>query len=357
MLSRQIRKYSLSELQAGMIVAELMTSDDGKSILGEGTILTDNRIRLLRHWGVEQVSVLIGNPSAEAAPALPWSFDREVFNQYYKDTVDLVKTAFKSISLFREVPVLRMQELANEKIDPLLDAPGVMNHLLMIRHTDDYTFEHSVNVAILSGIIGKWMGLAGQELRDLVFSGLMHDIGKSQVPAEILNKPGILLPDEMEIMRRHTTQGYFLLKEVPKVPSVVMLAVLQHHERMNGNGYPLRIKGSDIHPFARMIAVADIYDAMTSDRVYRRRTTPYHVIEKLFEQMFAGLDPEVCSTFLYHVRDYFTGNVLMLSDGRMAEVIRPGNYPTGLPLVRTADGYFINLEQKRDIKIYGLVSA
>ena len=357
MLDRQIRKYRLSELQAGMIVAELMASDDGKSILGAGSILTDNRIRLLQHWGVDRVAVLVDPPKVGTATVLPWSFDREVFNQYYKDTVDLVKTAFKTISLFREVPVSRMQELANEKIDPLIDAPGVMNHLLMIRHTDDYTFEHSVNVAILSGIIGRWMGVAGQDLRDLIFSGLMHDIGKSQVPLEILDKPGKLTPDEMDIMRRHTTQGYFLLKEVPQVPTVVMLAVLEHHERMDGSGYPLRLKGTDIHKFARIIAVADIYDAMTSDRVYRRRTTPYHVIANLFEQMFAWLDPEVCSTFLYNVRDFFIGNRIMLSDGRQAEVIRPGSYPAGLPLVRTMDGCFINLEQKRDIKIHGLISA
>ena len=357
MLNRQIRKYNLSELQAGMIVAELMSSEDGKSILGEGTVLTDNRIRLLKQWGVERIAILLENTDAKIEPLLPWSFDRAAFNDYYKETVDLVKTAFKSISLFREVPVARMQELANEKIDPLIDAPGVMSHLLMIRHTDDYTFEHSVNVAILSGVIGKWLGITGQDLRDLIFSGLMHDIGKSQVPLEILNKPGNLLPDEMEIMRMHTTKGYYLLKEVPQVPTVVMLSVLQHHERMDGSGYPLRMKGTSIHRFARIIAVADIYDAMTSDRVYRRRTTPYHVIENLFQQMFAWLDPEVCSAFLYHVRDFLTGNIVLLSDGRQAEVIRPGAFPIGMPLVKTADGQFINLEQKRDIKIYGLVSA
>ena len=357
MLNRQVEKYSLSELQAGMIVAELMTSEDGKTILGEGTVLTDNRIRLLQQWGVGQVAVLIPQSKPEMDAALPWSFDRAAFNNYYKDTVDLVKTAFKSISLFREVPVARMQELANEKIDPLVDAPGVMNHLLMIRHTDDYTFEHSVNVAVLSGVIGKWMGVKGQNLRDLIFAGLMHDIGKSQVPPEILNKPGKLLADEMEIMKRHTVQGYYLLKEVPRVPLVILWSVLQHHERMDGSGYPLHLRGSNIHEFARIIAVADVYDAMTSDRVYRRRTTPYHVIEALFRQMFDVLDPAVCGKFLYHVKDFMTGNIVMLSDGRQAEIVHPGPFPAGLPLVKTVDGQFINLEQKRDIKIYGLISA
>ncbi len=357
MLNRQVEKYSVSELQAGMIVAELMTSEDGKAILGAGTVLTDNRIRLLQQWGLDKVSILIPQSKPESTPETPWSFDRETFNAYYKDTVDLVKTAFKSISLFREVPVARMQELANDKIDPLVDAPGVMNHLLMIRHTDDYTFEHSVNVAVLSGVIGKWMGLKGQNLRDLIFAGLMHDIGKSQVPPEILNKPGKLSADEMEIMKRHTIQGYYLLKEVPRTPLVIMWSVLQHHERMDGSGYPLHLRGSNIHEFARIISVADVYDAMTSDRVYRRRTTPYHVVEALFRQMFNVLDPVVCSKFLYHVKDFMTGNVVMLSDGRQAEIVHPGAFPAGLPLVKTTDGQFINLEQKRDITIYGLISA
>jgi len=356
-LKRQVGKYSLSELQAGMIVAELMTSEDGKTILGEGTVLTDNRIRLLQQWGVDQVAILIPESKNYSDDSLPWSFDRAVFNTYYKETVELVKTAFNSINLFREVPVARMQELANEKIDPLVDAPGVMNHLLMIRHTDDYTFEHSVNVAVISGVIGKWMGLTGQNLRDLIFAGLMHDIGKSQVPVEILNKPGKLLPDEMEIMKLHTTKGYYLLREVPQVPLVIMWSVLQHHERMDGSGYPLHLKADNIHQFARIIAVADIYDAMTSDRIYRRRTTPYHVIDALFRQMFDVLDPTVCSSFLYHVKDFMTGSIVLLSDGRQAEIIHPGSFPAGLPLVRTSDGQFLNLEQKRDITIYGLISA
>jgi len=232
-----------------------------------------------------------------------------------------------------------------------------MNHMLMIRHTDDYTFEHSVNVAVLSGVIGKWMGIQGQNLRDLIFAGLMHDIGKSQVPVAILNKPGKLLPDEMEIMKMHTTKGYYLLKEVPKVPLVVMWSVLQHHERMDGSGYPLRLQGKNIHEFARIISVADIYDAMTSDRIYRRRTTPYHVIESLFQQMFDALDVSVCSKFLFHIKDYMTGSVVLLSDGRQAEIVHPGAFPVGLPLVKTSDGQFINLEQSRAIKIYGLISA
>jgi HD-GYP domain-containing protein (c-di-GMP phosphodiesterase class II) len=214
-----------------------------------------------------------------------------------------------------------------------------------------------VNVAVLSGIIGKWMDIRGQDLRDLIFAGLMHDIGKSQTPVAILNKPGKLLPDEMEIMKRHTTKGYYLLKEVPQVPLVVMWAVLQHHERMDGSGYPLRMRGENIHSFARIIAVADIYDAMTSDRVYRRRSTPYHVIENIFRQMFGELDCNVCSNFLFHIKDYMTGSVVLLSDGRQAEIVSPGSFPAGLPLVRTVDGQFLNLEQKRDIKIYGLISA
>ena len=119
----------------------------------------------------------------------------------------------------------------------------------------------------------------------------------------------------------------------------------------------MHLRGGNIHEFARIIAVADVYDAMTSDRIYRRRTTPYHVVETIFRQMMDVLDPVICSKFLYHVKDYMIGNIVMLSDGRQAEIIHPGCFPLGLPLVKTADGQFLNLEQKRDITIYGLISA
>ncbi len=357
MLSRQVQKYDVNQLHAGMIVAELMTSEDGKAILSRGTVLTNSLIRLLNQWGIEKVAIQLPEGKHAYEPAMPWSFDRAAFNAYYKDTVDLVKTAFNSISLFREVPVARMQELANQKIDPLVDAPGIMNHLLMIRHTNDYTFEHSVNVAILSGVLGKWMGIRRQDLRVLIFGGRRHDIGKSLIPADVLNNPGKMLPQDLAIMRMHASKGDYLLREVPQVPTVVLWAVLQHHERMDGSGYPLKLKGDGIHKFARIISVADTYDAMTSDRVYRRRTTPYHVIDELFDQMSATLDPVVCSTFLYHVKDFMSGNIVLLSDGRQAKIVHPGNYPNGLPLVETADGQFVNLEKKRDIKIYGLISA
>lgn len=358
MLNRTAKKFALSELHAGMVMAELLTTEDGKVILNSGTVLTDNLLELLRRWGVDKIAVYLEQQTEEYVEKdLPWSFDRAAFITHYRDTVELVRTAFKSISLFGQVPVARMQELANDKIDPLIEAPGVLNYLLMVRHTHDYTFEHSVNVAIISGIIGKWTGMHGQPLRDLIFAGLMHDIGKSQIPAEILNKPGKLTPEEMDVMRLHTSKGYYLLKELPKLPQVVMWAVLQHHERLDGSGYPLHLPAKSIHPVARIVSIADFYDAMTSDRVYRRRATPYQVMDELYTQMFAQLDTDICSTFLRHIQDYFTGCLVMLSDGRQAEIVRPGCFPTGRPLVRTSDGQFINLEQRWDINIYGLISA
>ena len=357
MLKRLTKRYSISELQAGMIVAELVSSDSGSAILSEGSVLTENMIRLLAHWGIERISISLEELSGKPNNVLPWTFDRQNFLDYYTETVDIVKTAFKSISLFGEVPVSKMQELANQRIDPLLEAPGVFNHLLMIRHTDDYTFEHSVNVAILSGILGKWMGISGGVLRDLIFAALLHDVGKSQIPPEILNKPGKLSPNEMGIMRTHTTKGYYLLKELPNVPETALFGVLQHHERNDGSGYPLRLQSGQIHEFAKIIAVVDIYDAMTSDRVYRRKETPYFAVEAINSLMYSELDPWVCSNFLHNVRDYMTGNLVLLSDGREAEIVYTGKFPIARPLVRTAEGQFIDLETNRQVGIVELLSA
>ena len=126
---------------------------------------------------------------------------------------------------------------------------------------------------------------------------------------------------------------------------------------MNGKGYPIGLSRDKIQPFARIIAVADIYDAMTSDRVYRRKVTPYKVVEVLLNEMFATVDPVVCTTFLNNVRDYFLGNIVELSDGRIGKVVYLWNFSGAMPVVRTTDGEFIDLEKNRDIAIIKLVKG
>ncbi|WP_371371377.1 HD-GYP domain-containing protein [Sporomusa aerivorans] len=355
----RIIPYSISEVKPGMEIGRMVLTQDDKVILSEGTILTESMIEGLRFWEIHSVFIKELSPSAE--PALDFSIPetplQKKFYAEYDKTVSNLKAYFDKMRFFKDVPLAMLRELANSSVEPLINANGVLNHIHMVRRQDDYTFHHSVNVAIISGVLGKWLGYTGTKLRDLILAGLLHDIGKTQIPLDILNKPGKLTEDEMEVMRLHTTRGYQLIRDVPGIPRGVVYGVFQHHERFDGSGYPLGVQGDKIHEYAKIIAVADIYDAMTSDRVYHRKVSPFTVVEMLVEEMFNKLDPEIGSVFLNNVRDYFVGNIVELSDGRQAEVIYLGQFMASRPIIVTENNEYIDLERRKSLSITKIVKA
>ena len=353
-----VKPYSIDEAEPGMEIGRMVLTQDDKVILSEGTILTESMLQGLRFWNINTVFIKeLLSSTSKIDFSIPETAVQKNFYAEYENTVNVVKNSFSKIRFFKDVPLADMQELASNSIEPLINSTGVINHLNMVRRQDDYTFHHSVNVAIISGLLGKWLGCSDSEMKDLVLAGLLHDIGKTQIPLEILNKPGKLATDEMKIMQQHTTRGYKLLQEKMELPDGVVHGILQHHERADGSGYPLAVQGCQIHKYAKIIAVADIYDAMTSDRVYHRKSTPFTVVEMIVEEMFNKLDPEIVTVFLNNVRDYFIGNIVELSDGRQAEVIYLGQFMAARPIVLTEDKEYIDLERDKTISIVKVVSA
>lgn len=355
MARKLTKRYWIDEIEPGMELSGSLVTENGKFALGEGTLLTPNLIERLRGWGVEYVEVKIAGEVKEKEP-VRLTAQQKAVSDNYNDTVTTLKRSFETVRFFKQVPLKEMTELANTNIEPFINTSGALNHLLVVHRKDDYTFHHSINVSILCGILGRWLGYRGQELQELVMAGLLHDIGKTQIPLEILRKPSTLTEAEMEVMRLHTTRGYNLVKEM-NLPPTVSFAILQHHEREDGSGYPLKVTGEKIHPVAKIVAVADIYDAITSETVYRRKRTPFAAVDALVKDMYDKLDPNICTVFLNNVRDYFVGNIVALSDGREAEVVYLGQFPSARPVVKTEDGEFIDLEHKRDLSILELVRA
>ncbi|VBB06857.1 Hypothetical protein LUCI_2094 [Lucifera butyrica] len=358
-----IKRLNLPDVKPGMVVGAMLLTEKGRLALDVGTVLTENLIERLVNWGIRVVDVRLEaeepEPPAwrglEVNPAL---LERQrKFDHGYEDTVRAIKTSFDTMRYFREVPIHDMKELAETSIDSLIELSGVVNHLHMARRPNDYTFCHSVNVAVLCGVLGRWLGYTGEVLKSLILAGLLHDVGKTQVPLSILNKPGKLSSPEMESVKQHTTLGYKMVRDIPGLTEDVLFGVLQHHERMDGSGYPFRVPGEKIHPFGKIIAIADIYDAMTSDRVYHNKVTPFEVVASLWREMYDKLDPGICGVFLNNVRDYFLGNHVELSDGREAEVVLMGQTAADRPVVRANDGTFIDLEKDKNISIVKLTSA
>lgn len=344
------KRINISNARPGMVLAADLLSDTGRIILSKGTRLTDSMFRSLQIWHVSHLMV-------EHEETLPDHFQTDKCEKYYDDTLQLIQNSFLTMRLCGELPLVEMQDLALNSILSITETVGALQYLHSMHRSCDYTFHHSVNVSILCGILGRWLGYGGADLQELVLTGLLHDVGKSQVPDNLLKKPGRLTSAEMEQIKTHSFQGTELLKKAGILSSAVIDGVLQHHERMDGSGYPHGIRGNLIHPYARIVAVADMYDAMTSERPYQQKQSPFIVANSIAQEMFGKLDMATSTTFLEHMRDHFIGSQVSLTDGRQAEVVLLGGDFTFKPIIRTQSGEFLDMSRNPAIQIKEVVTA
>jgi len=280
------------------------------------------------------------------------------FKETYQELVMAMNSVFQRTRFAHKVPTEAVIGLL-DKMEGLVNTVGVLSQMKNVGSSkEEYTYRHSVNVAVLSGLLGKWLGFERAAIRNLMLAGALHDIGKSQVSLEILNKPGDLTSFEMQDMKQHTVFGYQLLKDGEALPKLLRLWILQHHERLDGSGYPYAYQGSKVSYHAQIIAVADIYDAMTSSRVYRDADTPLKVISELSAEMFGKLDPGICKVFLEKLAESLIGNSVRLNNGAEAEIIfwdmRLGNMK---PVIKTADGEYIDLEKAHELNIIQIIPS
>ncbi len=338
------KKISIRKALPGMVLAADLLSDTGRIILSQETRLTDIMLRSLSTWNVTYITVY-------HTDLLPVHFQVEQLDDNYNDMLHILENSFVTMRFCKEIPLAEMKEMAVGSVMTMTDTVGVLQYLMSMRRIGEYSYHHSINVSVLCGVLGKWMGYQGQELQDLVLAGLLHDVGKTQVSEELINKPAQLTDAEMAEMRGHSKLGTELIQRAGATSSPVTDAVLQHHERMDGSGYPNGLAGRYIHPYARILAIADLYDAVTSDRPYKAKVTPFAAARIIAGEMFGRLDMKTATTFLGHIRDHFIGTQVTLSDGRKGEVILFGNDFTFKPIIRTESGEFLDTRFNSSVQI------
>jgi len=222
----------------------------------------------------------------------------------------------------------------NNIIDSFLVSNEIVANLTDIRITDDYTFVHSVNVSMLSIITGIKLGLNDIELHHLGIGALLHDIGKTKIPLNILNSPNKLTEEEMKVIRKHPEYGFEILKPCDTLNRNSVYVSLGHHEWYNGNGYPHGFAQSQIHKFARIVGIVDVFDAMTSDRVYRKGMEPLKVVEYLKLMSGKQFDPVIVDKFIDRVILYPSGTSVMLNTKEVGLVVKSDIYNKYKPIVR-----------------------
>lgn len=332
------------KLIAGMIVSQPVLSDSGQILLEQGTMLTNEIIRNLRSWKVTSVNVVV--PKQQ--------LDKPVLEELYTETLSIISQTFEKVKLFREVPVDECKDLVNNYIDITVNIPGVVDSLHQVREHSEYIYRHSLNVAIIAGLLGKWLGYTGQDLRNLMLAGLLHDVGKALIPQSILDKTDELTEDEMNLMRMHSLHGYQLIADAEDIDPDVKLAILQHHERDDGSGYPMGLQCKHINEFGKIIAIADFYETMISNRS-QRKLPPFAAMEAVLAEMYGKLDPKICLKFVSSLSQHLVGSLVELSDGNIARVIVLNDAFISRPVVQLNNGITIDLEQRRDITIVALL--
>lgn len=381
------KRILTSRATQNMIVADDVYTSDDKLVIPEGTVLTEDIIDSLKEYGVFAIRIKVdddgNNAAAENEKVTPAgdealneqrqeiknsaeqehesflkqvkeSKEFEVFHSAFVDSVDNLKNVFSKV-------VMHNEQIDGESI--LSDVENVVSkgrnsiHILdmlqCMRGYDDVTYVHSVNVALLSNMIGRivYPDISDEELKVLTLAGLLHDIGKMMVPDNIIQKKGRLTLPEYNLVRTHVLFGNNILKGIDNLDPRIAEVAMRHHERCDGTGYPGGYKREQIEPFARIVAIADTYDAMTSDRAYRAAICPFDVIEMFEREGIVKYDVAFLLPFLEKAVQAYMNTDVRLSTNQIGKVIMINKNEFSKPVVQVGDEFYDLSKETNDIVI------
>lgn len=367
-----MKEYQTKDLLPGMVTAIPVRTKHGQLIINPNVELTRTLISRLEFYGIASVQITENkqvatpmetpkdpayfpakSPVSAPSPVSDASYSQKLKSspEFQRFQVDFtlrsqdLKNCFDAY--LSDGGTVNKEELLSKTISlvsPKQTTLDVFDMLHNMRQVNDSTYAHSLNVAIISRIIGKWLHFSNEELDTLTLAGLLHDIGKTKIPDEVLNKDGKLTDEEFQMIRNHPKYGYDILKSQP-LNSHIKKAALMHHERCDGSGYPMGLTMEEIDDYALIIAIADVYDAMTAARSYRAPLCPFEVIAEFEKDGLQKYKPKYILTFLENIANAYQNNRVMLSDGTSARIVLLNHRRLSKPLVQLDDGACIDLEK------------
>lgn len=330
------RRYlSMRVVQPGTVIDQAIVDRAGRVLIARKTVLDEYMIEALKKMGVPAIYIREGEeeeePEEKKTPPVSEAVQKKYEQVKVEDPakVQLTQSVRERVAegikyLYQDVDSKDFTDttrtITNELMQAISDNEAIAVDISALKVSDEYTFKHSVDVATMSMIVAKRHGFTQQQVYEIGIAGLLHDIGKSQIPNDLLNKAGRLTDEEFEMMKQHSVLGYRILTGKEDLSNDIKMGVLQHHEKTNGKGYPMGVEMQKINVFARIISVADIYDALVTERPYKKPYTPRSAVEMIMS-MTQELDIEVMRSFLESVILYPVGTDVALSNGEMARVV------------------------------------
>lgn len=355
-----MKRIKIQDLKPGMIVASDVYNRQDQLVLAAGTVLTDRIISRLSIYSIYFVRIKEVEKSEEETgqshvEKVRSSEAFKEFHQEFDETVGLMQAVISDFAS-NEVTMDAVNQVVDEAII-MIDAGhqdmNVFDIVHNMRQSSDITYAHSINVAMICHTIAKWVGMSEAEATLAFTCGILHDIGKLRIPDEIINKTEKLTKEEFDLLKSHAIEGYNMLKELP-VDKHIKNAALMHHERSDGSGYPIGMKGDDIDKFARIVAIADVYEAATAPRVYRKGLSPFEVFGMFEKEGIQKYDTHFIMTFMEKLADTYMLNRVRLSNGMTGKIVFINKQAVSRPVVKCGDT-FIDLIKEKDITIAEII--
>lgn len=375
-----LKAFAVRSLLPEMLIGRTVYDGDSEDVLVEGgTVLDKETIKLLKKKGIasvyvdedsiiaavqkekavkeEKAAVIGDGPAPEREIKLDNKYEedyRYVYGEMEKLFAEAAETGKLNMSILQGVMSSgRLRDLYKE-------GATAVSMMYSMNQEGDYNLHHCVHLAILGGLMARWMGLIGIDRQNMVLAGLFLDIGKQMIPKDLLEKKGLLTEEEFDILKNHVVDSFKIVEGSELAGRTdLMNGIIQHHERNNGTGYPSGLKGDAITTFGKVLAVLDCYDAMASSRSYAEKRSPFEVFKVLYADVLDGkLDSEYAVLFMRKMNAALNGCWLRLSDGTAGRIVYiDESRVTAMPVVQLADGGFIDLNTVKDITVVEIMTA
>ena len=356
-----IKRIAADQLRVGMYVAELNNEwipDSNQTRYGlikrqaavdqiiglgvahvfidveKGEDCADGILREELNQPLDQALNNIQKTADASVSSVPLEEELSPAKSIHGDALNLINRVMEDAKMGNAIALQGVEDMADSINESIRRNQNALSCFTRFRHKDEYLMEHSFSVAVLMGVLARSMGYHGDDLHQLVTGGLLHDVGKIQISNHILHKPSSLEPEEWEEMKRHVQYGEEILQQTDNMPTNILQICAQHHERIDGRGYPRGLSGAAITEHGKMGAVVDVYDAITADRVYHRGMLPTQAMKKLLEWTDGHLDKDIAYQFIACMSIYPAGSLVELRGQQLALVLEPNLRQQHQPLVK-----------------------